>query len=118
MSSGITPDQTPPQWNPAGPQEPAAKSGFLDIGFNRFVSLRLISALWVVDLILIGVAAITGLVFGVFMMNTTSTLSGFLVILLTLIGAVAAALLARLSLEAFAVLFRIAKNTSEIAAKS
>jgi hypothetical protein len=110
----------PPMTAPAHPQK---KAGLLDIHFTKFLSLSLISVWWVVALVLILIAAIVGVIAGVSTMGSTNadgatnSLNGVLLIIGSLIGAPIAAILTRLFLESVAVLFRIASNTSDIAAR-
>lgn len=99
------PYMAPPGSRPSG--------GLLDLKFTRFLSLSLISIWWVVSLIAIGLAAVVGVIIGVvWAAGDRGALLGILLILGSLVGAVIAAVLVRLSLESVAVLFRIANNTS------
>lgn len=100
----------PPQQQPAAPR----KGGALDIGFTRFLSLSMVSVLWVVALIVSGLVIVVGTLIGLFTM-TDSVGRGLLTILGSIIGGVLGAILSRLFLEGVAILFRIGNNTSDIA---
>ena len=90
-------------------------SGFLndlfDIRFTRFVSLRLISVVYVVILAAVSLVALA-LVFAGF---SNGAGAGLFALVLAALGWVIYVVLARVALEAFAVLFRIHDDTSRMA---
>ena len=90
-------------------------SGFFndlfDIRFTRFVSLRLISVVYVVILAAVSLVAL-GLVFAGF---ASGVGAGLFALVLAVLGWVIYVVLARVALEAFAVLFRIHDDTSRMA---
>ena len=107
---------------PEGPRRPgprclspAQAGGFFndlfDIRFTRFVSLRLISVVYVVILIAVSLVAL-GFVFVGFAPGVGA---GVFALVLAVLGWVIYVVLARVVLEAFAVLFRIHDDTSRMA---
>jgi hypothetical protein len=111
----------PPASQPPSEQQPSSggsrlqASGFLndlfDIRFTRFVSLRLISVVYVVILIAVSLVALA-LVFAGF---ASGVGAGLFALVLAGLGWVIYVVLARVALEAFAVLFRIHDDTSRVA---
>lgn len=86
-------------------------SDLFDIRFTRFVSLRLISVVYILILIVVSLIALgaifTGFAFGV--------ATGIFYLILAALLWVVYVVLARVVLEAFAVLFRIHDDTNRIA---
>ena len=82
-----------------------------DVRFTRFVSLRLISVVYVVILVAVSLLAL-GLIFVGF---AGGAASGLFTLVLAVLGWVIYVVLARVALEAFAVLFRIHDDTSRMA---
>jgi ABC-type multidrug transport system permease subunit len=111
----------PPASQPPSEQQPTSggsrvqASGFLndlfDIRFTRFVSLRLISVVYVVILIAVSLVALA-LVFTGF---ANGIGAGLFALVLAGLGWVIYVVLSRVALEAFAVLFRIHDDTSRVA---
>src|SRR4051794_5841842 len=111
----------PPASQPPSEQQPTSggsrvqASGFLndlfDIRFTRFVSLRLISVVYVVILIAVSLVALA-LVFTGF---ANGMGAGLFALVLAGLGGVIYVVLSRVALEAFAVLFRIHDDTSGVA---
>jgi ABC-type multidrug transport system permease subunit len=83
----------------------------LDVRFTRFVSLRLISVVYVVILVAVSLVAL-GVVFAGF---ANGAAAGLFTLVLAVLGWVIYVVLARVALEAFAVLFRIHDDTSRMA---
>jgi hypothetical protein len=104
-----TPYAAPPSQGPGG-------AGFLDIRFTRFLSLSLISVWYVLALVVIAIGTVVGVIAGFLRMGNDEAGLGLLTVLGSLVGGLVLVVLTRLSLEGIAVLFRIANNTSEIAA--
>src|SRR4051794_26014135 len=113
----------PPASQPPSEHSPSGGSGFsraqaggffndlFDIRFTRFVSLRLISVVYVVILIAVSLVAL-GVVFAGF---ASGAAAGLFTLVLAVLGWVIYVVLARVALEAFAVLFRIHDDTSRMA---
>ena len=111
----------PPASQPPSEQQPSSRdaraqaNGFFndlfDIRFTRFVSLRLISVVYVVILAAVSLVAL-GLVFAGF---ASGVGQGLFALVLAALGWVIYVVLARVALEAFAVLFRIHDDTSRMA---
>ena len=111
------------------PQMDAKKAGFLDLSFTKFLSLSLIKLLWVISIILILLAAVAGMVYGVTLLDDTGstpepteenpfpeedpdlTGRGVLILILSPIWAGIQLILTRVFLELLAVVFRIESNT-------
>ena len=93
----------------------AHASGFFndlfDIRFTRFVSLRLISVVYVVILIAVSLVALA-FVFAGF---ANGVAAGLFTLVLAVLGWVIYVVLARVALEAYAVLFRIHDDTNRMA---
>jgi len=117
------PASQPPEHSPSGGSAGSASSGLspaqaggffndlFDIRFTRFVSLRLISVVYVVILIAVSLVAL-GFVFVGF---ANGAAAGLFTLILAVLGWVIYVVLARVALEAFAVLFRIHDDTSRMA---
>lgn len=99
----------------AAPAASKAKAGLLDVRFTRFLSLSLISIWWVVALIVLSIGTVVAVVAGLLMLRDEG-LTGLLWVVASLVGGVVLTILTRLFLESVAVLFRIANNTSQMAA--
>jgi len=117
------PASQPPEHSPSGGSGASRSSGLssaqaggffndlFDIRFTRFVSLRLISVVYVVILIAVSLVAL-GFVFVGF---ASGAAAGLFALVLAVLGWVIYVVLARVALEAFAVLFRIHDDTSRVA---
>ena len=117
------PASQPPEHSPSGGSDASRSSGLssaqaggffndlFDIRFTRFVSLRLISVVYVVILIAVSLVAL-GFVFVGF---ASGAAAGLFALVLAVLGWVIYVVLARVALEAFAVLFRIHDDTSRVA---
>jgi hypothetical protein len=107
------PASPPPPSSSAG--APASPGGFFndlfDLRFTRFVSLRLISVVYVLILVLVSVVALA-VIFSGFAAGVTY---GIFSLILAVLGWIIYIVLARVALEAFAVLFRIHDDTSRTA---
>jgi uncharacterized membrane protein len=86
-------------------------SDLFDVRFTRFVSLRLISVVYVLILVLASIIALA-LIFSGF---ATGVTYGIFSLILAVLGWIIYIVLARVALEAFAVLFRIHDDTSRMA---
>ena len=86
-------------------------SDLFDIRFTRFVSLRLISVVYVVILVAVSLVALA-LVFAGF---ANGVAAGLFALVLAVLGWVIYVVLARVALEAYAVLFRIHDDTNRMA---
>ncbi len=82
-----------------------------DVRFTRFVSLRLISVVYVVILVAVSLLALAVIFTGF----AGGALTGLFALVLAVLGWVIYVVLARVALEAFAVLFRIHDDTSRMA---
>ncbi len=82
-----------------------------DVRFTRFVSLRLISVVYVVILVAVSLLALAVIFTGF----AGGALTGLFALVLAALGWVIYVVLARVALEAFAVLFRIHDDTSRMA---
>lgn len=114
MSYPAPPPASPPPASSGQSSAPSASSFFsdlFDIRFTRFVSLRLISVVYILIIIAVTLVALVmifwGFVFGVS--------EGIFALILAAVLWVVAVVLARVVLEAFAVLFRIHDDTSRTA---
>ena len=109
------PSQQPSDRQPSPGGSRLQASGFFndlfDIRFTRFVSLRLISVVYVVILAAVSLVSL-GLVFAGF---ASGVGAGLFALVLAVLGWVIYVVLARVALEAFAVLFRIHDDTSRMA---
>jgi hypothetical protein len=94
----------------------AQASGFVndlfDIRFTRFVSLRLISVVYVVILVAVSLVALALVFYG---FATGGVAAGLFTLVLAVLGWVIYVVLARVALEAYAVLFRIHDDTNRMA---
>jgi ABC-type multidrug transport system permease subunit len=120
MSYPAPPPASQPPSRPPSDRQPTGNSqlqanGFFndlfDIRFTRFVSLRLISVVYVVILAAVSLVALA-LVFAGF---ASGIGAGLFALVLAALGWVIYVVLARVALEAFAVLFRIHDDTSRVA---
>jgi uncharacterized protein DUF4282 len=110
------------------PMPTARKAGFFDISFTKFLSLSLIKVLWVVSIILIVLATVAGIVYGISLLGDEGgtltdeetglvtedpdlTGRGVLILVLSPIWAAIQLILTRIFLELLAVVFRIESNT-------
>ena len=93
----------------------AHASGFVndlfDIRFTRFVSLRLISVVYVVILVAVSLVALALVFYGF----ANGVAAGLFTLVLAVLGWVIYVVLARVALEAYAVLFRIHDDTNRMA---
>ena len=93
----------------------AQASGFVndlfDIRFTRFVSLRLISVVYVVILVAVSLVALALVFYGF----ANGVAAGLFTLVLAVLGWVIYVVLARVALEAYAVLFRIHDDTNRMA---
>jgi hypothetical protein len=117
------PASQPPSEHSSGGSEGSGSSGLsrvqaggffndlFDIRFTRFVSLRLISVVYVVILVAVSLLALA-FVFAGF---ANGAAAGVFTLVLAVLGWVIYVVLARVVLEAFAVLFRIHDDTSRMA---
>jgi hypothetical protein len=106
----------PPTYQPAyeptrAELPPKKRRDWLDVRFTRFISLQLISFWWMLSLIVILACVVVGVITGFFQ---DTVLDGAKWVVGSLVGGLVAAVLTRLFLEAVAVVFRIANNTSEL----
>ncbi len=104
-----------PGWGaPPPPPERPQGVGFLgslfDLSFRHFITPRMISLLFILSLIGVGLWALVMIVYGF----TVGAGTGFLTFILALIFVVLGVLFSRLYLELVVVLFRIAENTGEL----
>jgi hypothetical protein len=114
MSYPAPPPASPPPASSGQSSTPSA-SGFFsdlfDIRFTRFVSLRLISIVYILILIVVTLIAL-GAIFTGFALGVGA---GIFYLILAALLWVVYVVLARVGLEAFAVLFRIHDDTNRIA---
>ena len=85
-----------------------------DFSFSKFVTVELVRVLYVLAIILAALAAVVSAV-GAFL--NYGILTGIFSAAMAVVGFVVVVLLARVWLEIFVVLFRIADHTREIAEK-
>ena len=111
----VPPSSSQPPRRPQGGAAREQAGGFVndlfDIRFTRFVSLRLISVVYVVILVAVSLLAL-GVIFTGF---ASGPAVGLFALVLSVLGWVIYVVLARVALEAFAVLFRIHDDTSRMA---
>src|SRR3954454_14335283 len=111
MSYPAPPPASPPPASSGQSSTPSA-SGFFsdlfDIRFTRFVSLRLISIVYILILIVVSLIAL-GAIFTGFALGVGT---GIFYLILAALLWVVYVVLARVGLEAFAVLFRIHDDTN------
>lgn len=81
-------------------------------GFKTFVALRLVSALWIVSLVLYALIIVAALVAAAFFSSTGDSTLSFFIAAVVVVGAIGSVLLTRIILETIAVVFRIAENTT------
>jgi hypothetical protein len=107
-------DQPPPRGGSR--QTPVDAGSFVndlfDLRFTRFVSLRLISLVYVMILLAVTIVALIAIFWGF----VAGVPTGLLAIVLAGLGWMICVVLARVALEAYAVLFRIHDDTSRMAA--
>jgi hypothetical protein len=104
-----TPDPTP-----TSSQQPTSTfgGGLFDFSFTHFITLKFISAIYAVNLVVIGLIGVVCLIALVSRGDGTDILAGLIVVpLLTLLWII----VVRLILEVIAVIFRIGENTTRIA---
>jgi hypothetical protein len=113
MSYPAPPPASPPPSSSAGatPSPGGFFNDLFDIRFTRFVSLRLISVVYVLILVLVSIVALA-VIFSGF---ATGVTYGIFSLILAVLGWIIYIVLARVALEAFAVLFRIHDDTSRVA---
>jgi Domain of unknown function (DUF4282) len=113
MSYPAPPPASPPpsSSSDAAPAVGGFFSDLFDVRFTRFVSLRLISVVYVLILVLVSIIALA-LIFSGF---ATGITYGIFSLILAALGWTIYIVLARVALEAFAVLFRIHDDTSRTA---
>lgn len=87
--------------------------GALDLGFTRFITVRVVSVLYVVGLALLAIGALASIVTGF----RGGVGTGILSLIVAPLGFLLGALLLRVYLEIVVVLFRIAENTSAMAGR-
>lgn len=81
-----------------------------DLSFSEFITTRLIKILYVLLLVVIGIAYLVAIIGGF----ADSFLQGLLVIIIGAFVAVIYVIMARVWMELIIVLFRIAENTTEL----
>jgi ABC-type multidrug transport system permease subunit len=114
MSYPAPPPASPPPASSSASPAPSAGGFFndlFDIRFTRFVSLRLISIVYILILVVATLVAL-GAIFTGFALGVGA---GIFYLILAALLWVVYVVLARVGLEAFAVLFRIHDDTSRIA---
>jgi hypothetical protein len=114
MSYPAPPPASPPPASSGQSSAPSASSFFsdlFDIRFTRFVSLRLISIVYILILVVVSLVALAAIFTGFAIGPGTGIFYLILAALLWVVYIV----LARVGLEAFAVLFRIHDDTSRMA---
>jgi hypothetical protein len=114
MSYPAPPPASPPP--AASSQSPAPSAGgffndLFDIRFTRFVSLRLISVVYVLILVLVSLTALAVIFTGF----ASGAGPGLFALVFAVLGWFIYVVLARVLLEAFAVLFRIHDDTTRVA---
>jgi len=87
--------------------------GVLDLGFTRFITVRVVSVLYVVGLALLAISALASIVTGF----RGGIGTGIFSLIVAPLGFLLGALLLRVYLEIVVVLFRIAENTSAMAGR-
>ena len=115
MSYPAPPPAEQPPARQGGSASPSTSGGFFndlfDFRFTRFVSLRLISIVYVLILIAVSLGALV-IVFAGFAQGGGT---GVVALIFAAVGWLLYIILARVGLEAFAVLFRIHDDTSRMA---
>jgi hypothetical protein len=114
MSYPAPPPASPPPASSGQSSTPSAGSFFndlFDIRFTRFVSLRLISVVYILILVAVTLVAL-GVIFAGFAAGVGA---GIFALILAALLWVVYVVLARVCLEAFAVLFRIHDDTNRMA---
>ncbi|KIH97410.1 hypothetical protein LP52_19350 [Streptomonospora alba] len=105
---------------PAAPP-PAAGPGFFaalfDFQFRGFVTTQLITVLFILWLVLIGIFTLSGVVSS-FSLMAVSPLTGLLTLLGALVGGAVGVLLTRVGLEVLIVLFRISEDLTAIRSRN
>lgn len=86
-------------------------SALFDFSFSQFVTTRLIKVLYILSIIVIGLAAVVFLIAGL----TQGTASAILALVLAPLFFLIYVIFARVWMEIIIVIFRIAENTREIA---
>ncbi|GAB3450860.1 hypothetical protein GCM10027570_26310 [Streptomonospora sediminis] len=115
------PQQPPPHsYAASGPGSAPPAPGFFaalfDFEFRSFATTRIVKALFVLWLVLIGISTLSGMV-GAFGQMAMNPLAGLLSLLGSLVGGAVAVLLTRVGLEVLVVLFRISEDLSAIRAR-
>ena len=105
------PASSPPSSAGATPTAGGFFNDLFDIRFTRFVSLRLISVVYVLILVLVSIVALA-VIFSGF---ANGVAYGIFSLIFAVLGWLIYIVLARVVLEAFAVLFRIHDDTSRTA---
>lgn len=87
-------------------------SALFDISFNQFVTTQLISVLYILAMIFIGIGTLIGLGAGLFKLFSDFW-GGLFMIIFTPLAALIYLVVVRISLELVIVIFKIADNTKE-----
>ncbi|WP_067965540.1 DUF4282 domain-containing protein [Nocardiopsis trehalosi] len=88
-----------------------------DLNFRRLATPRLLTALYVLFLVLIGVMALSGVV-SAFGMMAVSPIAGLLALIGSLVGGAVSVLVVRVALEALIVLFRLGDDIGAMRRRS
>lgn len=100
-----------------GPGAEPKKATIFDVNFTRFLSLTIIKIWWVVALISIALGTVVAIIDGAISIFKDDGTRGFATVILAIPVGLLLVVLTRIFLEAIAVLFRIADNTSAMAAR-
>ena len=96
-------------------QQNTSSQGFFaalfDWSFSRFVTSQLVSVLYILFLIVIGLGLLVSLVSGLFQLFRGDIGGAFFTIIFSPLAAIIAVVIARVYLELVIVIFKIAENT-------